>query len=125
MAIIEIAARPGDLLIYPTTISAVASAAAMRAGIAHSYSKTVWNVGVVTRVSREGVAIAHRIYSRDGHPGEGAGAVSGQFVGSAAKCAPLTPDDLARRFAEADFASVIDARDAIKAAIDAAKRGDA
>jgi len=122
-------AKRGDLLLYPATCSWVASTSAARDGTASSGSRTVWNVGVVTSVTRDGIAKAHRVYHRVGGDGplyatESKGQIVGQIVGAADRLRPLAADDLARRFADADFASPEAARDAILAAIAAATGGE-
>lgn len=114
---IEKIAVPGDLVLYPIKRSAVASASAERAGIARSYNETVWCVGAVTRVSRDGYATGIRSYTAAGSPLDIKGPINGQYVGSASKLAPLTADAVARRLAEQDFRSIAAARDAILAVI--------
>lgn len=115
-------AKRGDLLLCPGTISAVASMAAASAGTAQSYRKTVWNFAVVTSVGRDGMAKAHESYRPwSDAPVAFKGEVVGQMVAAASMLAPLDVRAFVMTHRD-DYASADDARAAVRAAVEAAKR---
>jgi hypothetical protein len=121
-----VTAKRGDLILTPGTISAVASHQAAAEGIAQSYSKTVWAFGVVTSVSRAGLAIGHQPYHLSG---AGAvypslpfkGAVVGGRIAPADKLKPLSATDVAQHFAGQDWPTPEEAAAALKALLDEAR----